>query len=156
MSWNIICEFIVVGICQHVKPTLIQNLVSCVNSQRIPRRTNKNVTQPCSRVTPTYHRTTINKTLLESQRFQAKFCVPSNQERRTTYGIVDTTTIHHQSSKNLSYFCLPDLQIKLPQTELPPSTTVCRRLRHRRLLLLEFLQHKTILPHVSDDSRARV
>ena len=77
MSWIFICEFIVVGICQHVKPTWIQTWCRVlIPNELIPRRTNKNVTQPCSRVTPTYHRTTINKTLLESQRFQAKFWWP--------------------------------------------------------------------------------
>ena len=42
------------------------------------------------------------------------------------------------------------------KTELLSNTSVCRQLHHRRLLLLEFLLQMTILPHVSDDSSARI
>ena len=59
-------------------------------------------------MTPTYHRSTLNKTpLFESKRFQAKIVVFQNKtrRRRTIHGVVDTTTVHHQSSKSLASVC---------------------------------------------------
>ena len=53
-----------------------------------------------------YHRATFNKTLFESKRVQARLLdfQTKARGRRTSQGIVDTTTVHHQSSRNLSCF----------------------------------------------------
>ena len=67
-----------------------------------------NVTKLCSRMTSTYHRSTLNKTpLFESKCFQAKIVVVQNKtrRRRTIHGVVDATTVHHQSSKSLASVC---------------------------------------------------
>ena len=100
-------------------------------------------------MTPTSHRAALNKTLLERKRFQTRFLVfqAKTRGRRTSQGIVDTATVHHQSSR----FANPAVQ-----TKLLSSTCVCRQLHHRRLLLLEFLLQMTILPPVSDDSNAKI
>ena len=48
------------------------------------------------------------------------------------------------------------LQNKLFEQNVLQKGIVCRHLRHRHLLLLEFLLQVTISPHVSDDSSARL
>ena len=75
--------------------------------------------------------------------FQAK-----TRGQRASHRIVDTTTVHHKSSRNLACSRLPVLQI---QTELLSSTSV-----RRRCLLLQFMLQMTILPPISDDSNARI
>ena len=105
----------------------VSNLGSCINFQRKPRRTNSSqgarvasesfVTQLCSRMTPTYHCATFNETLFERKRFQVRFLVlqAKTSGRRASQGVVDATTVHHRSSKNLSRFRLQVLQIKLSE-----------------------------------------
>ena len=82
-----------------------------------------NATRLCSSVTPTSHRASFNKTLFESKRFQAIFLVlqTKTRGRRTSQGVVDTMTVHCQSSRNLSCFCLPVVQIKLPEQNFRPA-----------------------------------
>ena len=76
-----------------------------------------NATQLCCRVTPAYHCSTLNETLFERKCFQTRFLVfqTKTRRRRASQGIVDTTTVHHQSSKNLSRFSLPVSQIQLSE-----------------------------------------
>ena len=123
-SWNI-CKLIVVGFCHIIKSTFCTvscgfklgsvfvyfqgNLRRTHNSQRARAKVRafcRNDTQWCSRVTPTYHRATFNKTLFESKRVQARLLdfQTKARGRRTSQGIADTTTVHHQSSRNLSCF----------------------------------------------------
>ena len=87
-----------------------------------PRRTNSyfprctccirvfchNITQLCRRVTPAYCCSTLNETLFECHCLQARIVFEAKTRgRRASQGVVDTTTIHHQSSRNLSRFRLP-------------------------------------------------
>ena len=55
------------------------------------------------------------ESLFERKRFQARFLVfqAKTRGRRASQGVVDSTTVHHQSSSNLSRFRLPVLQIQL-------------------------------------------
>ena len=104
------------------------NLGSCINFQRRLRRTNSsqgaraasgffchNITQLCRRMTPTYSCSTLNETLFERKCLQARFLVSQamTRGRRASQRVVHTTTVHHQSSKNLSRFRLPVSQIQL-------------------------------------------
>ena len=103
------------------------NLGSCINTHRKPstRTVPKehvlcqslcyNISQPCRGMTPKYHRAALNETLFERKRFQAGFLVfqAKTRGRRTSQGVEDTTTVHHQSSRNLSCFRLPVLQVQL-------------------------------------------
>ena len=75
----------------------------------------RHISQLCRGMTPTYHRSALNETLFERKRFQARFLVfqAKTRGRRTSQGVVDTTTVHHQSSRILSRFRLPVLQIQL-------------------------------------------
>ena len=106
------------------------NLGSCINSQRKPRRTNSsqgaraapesfchNITQLCCRVTPAYDCSTLDETLFECKCLQARLLVFQTKTRRgrASQGIVDTTTIHHQISRNFSRFRLSVSQIQLSE-----------------------------------------
>ena len=141
------------------------NLGSCINFQRKPRRTNSSqgaraasesfvTTSPgcAAEMTPTYYCSTFNETLFQRKCLQARFLVfqAKKRGRRASQGVVDTTTVHHQSSPNLS-FANPAVR-----KELLSGTSVCGQLRHRRLPLLESLLQMTILPPVSIDSNARI
>ena len=109
-------------------------------------------------MTPTYLRATLNKTLFESKRFQARFFCPSSQDKRTKS--VPRRRGHHDSPPTYEQKCisLPIASFANPaaQTEPLSDTSVCRQLHHCRLLLLEFPLQMTIVPRVSDDSRARI
>ena len=74
-----------------------------------------NISQPCRGMTRKSHRAALNETLFERKRFQAGFLVfqAKTRGRRTSQGVEDTTTVHHQSSRNLSRFRLPVLQVQL-------------------------------------------
>ena len=117
-----------------------------------------NVSWLCRRKTPTYHCSSLNETLFEHKCLPARFFVfqTKTRGRRASQGVVDTTTVHHQSSRNLSRFRLPVFAIPGVRTELLSSTNVCRQLRHRRLPLLESLLQMKILPPVSIDLNARI
>ena len=73
------------------------------------------ISQLCRGMTPTYHRAALNGTLFERKRFQARFLIfpARTRGRRTSQGVVDTTTVHYQSSRHLSRFRLPVSQIQL-------------------------------------------
>ena len=92
-----------------------------------------------SRMTPAYCCATLNKT--------AWFHVlqTKTRERRTSQGVVGTAAFRHRRRGNLQRFGLPNFQIKRS------NTIVCRQLRLRHLLLLEFQLQLTILPHVLGD-----
>ena len=146
-------------------------LGSCINFQRktttneqFPRCTccirvfYHNITQLCRRMTPAYSCSTLNETLFERKCLQARFLVfqTKTRRRRTSQGVVDTTTVHHQSSRNLPRFRLPVSQIQLSEQNFFQAQTyvdsfviaVCR-------CLGSLLQMK-ILPPVSIDSNARI
>ena len=120
--------------------------------------TRHNISQLCRKMTPTYHCATFNETLFERKCLQARCLVfqTKTRGRRASQGVKDTTTVHNQSSRNLSRFRLPVLQIQLSEQNFFLGTNVCRQLRHRRLTLLEFLLQMAILPHVSIDSNATI
>ena len=133
ISCNIIYKYVVAGFCQNVKSTfctvsrrfkfgiVYQFPPKTTTDEQFPRSTCcvrvfcYHISQLCRGMTPTYHRATLNETLFERKRFQARFLVfqAKTGGRRTSQGVVDTTTVHHQSSRNLSRFRLPVLQIQL-------------------------------------------
>ena len=147
------------------------NLGTCINFCRKPT-TNKqfpkctccirvfchNITQPCRRMTPTYCCSTLDETLFERKCLQSRFLVfqAKTRGRRASQGVVDTTTVHHQSSRNFVSLQISSFANPAVRTELLSSTNVCRQLRHRRLPLLESLLQMKILPPVSIDSNARI
>ena len=108
-----------------------------------------NISQLRRRMTPTYRRAALNKTLFERKRFQSRFLVfqAKTRGRRASQGVVDTT-VHHQSSNNLSCFPIVSFANPAVQTELLSSTSVCRQLHHRCLLLL--------VPAADDDLATRL
>ena len=150
ISWNVVCKLVFIRFFQNVKSTfctvsrgfklgiVYQFPAKTTTIEQFPRSTCcirvfcHNITQLCRRMTPTYHCSTLNETLLERQCFQARFLVfqTMTRRRRASQGIVDTTTVHHQSSRNLSRFRLPVLQNPAARTELLSSTNACRQLRH--------------------------
>ena len=118
------------------------------------------VTELCSGMTPLYHRATLNKTVFESKRFRAKFLLlqTMTRRRRTSQGVLDTTTVHHQANRNLSCFCLPVLQIKLRQlisNQAAPTDLHLTQAYVDNFVIAICLQ-MAILPHVSDDSSAQL
>ena len=145
-------------------------LGSCISFHRSPRRTNSSLG---GRATSESFFTTSPFCAAERHQrivvpHSTRLCLTASNSRpdfvfqtkatgrRARQGVVDTTTVHHQSSRNLTCSCLPVLHIKFP-TQLHSGTNACRPLRHRHLLLLlEFLLQMMILPYVSDDSNARI
>ena len=143
------------------------NLGSCINFHRKPRRTSSSqgehvlhqslLSQQHPTVLHSDTNAVLNKTLFERKRFQARFLVFSSQDKRTKSE--PRRRRHHDSPpKQQEFVLLPIASFANPavQTELLSSTSVCRQLHHRRLLLLEFLLQMTILPPVSDDSNAKI
>ena len=112
----------------------------------------------CRGRTPTHHRAALNETVFERKCFQARFLVfqAKTRGRRASQSVVDTTTVHHQKQQELVSLPIASFANPAVQTELLSDTSVCGKLHHRRLLLLEFLLQMTSLPHVSDDSSARI
>ena len=107
-------------------------------------------------MTPTNDRATLNKTLFESNRFQARFLVlqAKTRGRRTSQSVVhDSPPPEQQECVSLP---IASFANTADQTEPLSDTSVCRQLHHRRLRPLEFPLQVTILPHVSDDSSARI
>ena len=95
---------------------------------------------------PTVLQSDISASLFHTQRdsvlrkcFQTRVLVFQTETRRrkASQGIVDTTTVHHQRSKNLFRFRLPVSQIQLSEQNFFQAN-VCRQFRHRRLPLLHF------------------
>ena len=119
----------------------VSNVGSCVNFQRKSRRMNSS--QGARAVSESFVTT-------------SQLCRGITRGRRGSQGVVDTTTVNHQSSKNLVLLPIASFANPAVQTELLSSTSVCRQLHHRRLLLLEFLLQTTILPLVSDHSNAKI
>ena len=135
ISWNIICKLVVLRFVQSVDSafcTVSRGLKLGIMYQFSAKTTTDeqfqrcscyigvfyhNVTQLCCRVTPAYHCSTLNETLFEWKCFQARFLVfqTETRRRRASQGIVDTTTVHHQSSRNLSRFRKTVSQIQLSE-----------------------------------------
>ena len=148
ISWNIGGKLVYFRPNQIVKSTFCSvredsNLGSCINFHRKPRRTNSSqgaravsevfcyhISQLCRGMTPTYHRAALNETLFERKRFPGQMSCLSSQDKRTKSEPrrLDTTTVHHQSSRHLSRFRLPVLQIQLSERNFFQTQDVCRQL----------------------------
>ena len=79
-----------------------------------------NTTQLCGRMTPTYLRATLNKTLFESKRFQARFFCPSSQDKWTKS--VPRRRGHHDSPPTYEQKCisLPIASFANPAAQTEP------------------------------------
>ena len=139
-SWNVVCKLVLVWFCPNVKSMF------CTVSFRVEfgivyiRQMNNSQGARAIRIIVP-HSTRL------CLRARASWSVQTAiTRRRTSPSVVDTTTVHHQS-RNLS----ASLANQAGKTELDSDATECRQLRHRRLLLFQFLLQMTILPHVSDD-----
>ena len=129
ISWNIGCNLVFVRFSQNVKSTFcavsqgfkIGIVYKCspktTTDEQFPMSTCSvrvlcyHVSQLCRGMTPTYHRAALKDTVFERKCFQARFLVfqAKTRGRRASQGVVDTTTVHHQSRRNLSRFRLPVL-----------------------------------------------
>ena len=113
ISRNVVCRGLKLGI-------VYQFPAKTTTNKQFPRCTCcisvfcHNITQLCRRTTPPYCCSTLNETLFERKCLQARFLVfqAKTRGRRASQGVVDTTTVHHQSSRNLSrFFANPAVRI---------------------------------------------
>ena len=177
ISWNVVCELVVIRFVQSVNSTFctVSRGLKLGIVYQFPAKTKTNetvvegaraasesfVTTSPSCVAEWYQRIIVphsTRLCLSASASKPDFLSDraKTRGRRASQGVVDTTTVHHQSSRNLSRFRLPVSQIQLSEHNFFQAQNVCRQLRHRRLPLLESLLQTKILPPVSIDSIARI
>ena len=175
ISWNFGCKL--VCYCQNVQVHVLHssvedsNLGSCINDPteiRDGRTVPKEHVLYQSLLLQHHPAVPQNDTNVSSCHTQQELCFrarapgqiscPSSQDKRTKSE--PRRRRHHDSPppEQQEFVSLPIASFanQAVQTNALSDTFMCRQLHHRRLLLLEFLLQTTILPHVSDDSNARI